>query len=423
MKTELFLSLRYLKPERSAVGVITVISIIGVMLGVAVLIVVLSVMTGFTELMKEKLLDTQAHVQVRYAYGRTIRRPKEVVKNIEALGGTAVSVVMEPVLMQVGRNLETTMGVMGVKAEDFAKKIDLNEILKSGKFELNKGEIVISNDLAYRYRLKIGDKILLHSPKKLTEMVKLGDDGSVQLNEENPIYLPGEFTLAGTYSFNKSDFDRRMIFIGFDDAAELFGYRFGSATHVYGYFDDPYNIDPIVKSLQKKLDKEGFYVYSWKDMNANLLSVLDVEKRMMFFLLIFIVLVAAFSITNTLITSVYKKTREIGLLKALGASSGFCMRVFVYQGMLVGVIGSLIGTLLGVLVIHFRNNILDFASKIAGHDLFPKEFYYFDGLPAKIVAGDVILIVVVSILLCTIGGLIPAIRAAKLDPAKALRYE
>ncbi|MBQ9789891.1 MAG: ABC transporter permease [Lentisphaeria bacterium] len=423
MKTEIFLSGKYLKPDRSAVGVITIISIIGVVLGVAVLIVVLSVMTGFTELMKEKLLDTQAHLQIRYMYGRTIRRPNAVIKELEKHGGTGIPIVMEPVLMQIGRNLETTIGVMGVKKDDFAKRIDLNSVIKSGKFELNKGEIIIGDDLARRYRLRIGDKILLHSPRKLTDMVQLSEDGTVKLNENNPVYLPNEFTLAGTYSFNKSDFDRRMVFIDFDDAAELFGYRYGSATHIYGYVDDPYKIDGMIKAMKTNLEKEGFYVFSWKEMNANLLNVLEVEKRMMFFLLIFIVLVAAFSITNTLITSVYKKTREIGLLKALGASSAFCLRVFVYQGMLVGIIGSLIGTLLGILVVHFRNNILDFASKIAGHDLFPKEFYYFDGLPAKIVAGDVILIVVVSIILCTIGGLIPAIRAAKLDPAKALRYE
>ena len=423
MKTEIFLSGKYLKPDRSAVGVITIISIIGVVLGVEVLIVVLSVMTGFTELMKEKLLDTQAHLQIRYMYGRTIRRPNAVIKELEKHGGTGIPIVMEPVLMQIGRNLETTIGVMGVKKDDFAKRIDLNSVIKSGKFELNKGEIIIGDDLARRYRLRIGDKILLHSPRKLTDMVQLSEDGTVKLNENNPVYLPNEFTLAGTYSFNKSDFDRRMVFIDFDDAAELFGYRYGSATHIYGYVDDPYKIDGMIKAMKTNLEKEGFYVFSWKEMNANLLNVLEVEKRMMFFLLIFIVLVAAFSITNTLITSVYKKTREIGLLKALGASSAFCLRVFVYQGMLVGIIGSLIGTLLGILVVHFRNNILDFASKIAGHDLFPKEFYYFDGLPAKIVAGDVILIVVVSIILCTIGGLIPAIRAAKLDPAKALRYE
>lgn len=423
MKAEFFLSLRYLKPERSAVGVITVISIIGVTLGVAVLMVVLSVMTGFTDLMKEKLLDTQAHFQIRYAYANSIKRPNSIIKTIEKHGGTAVPIVMEPVLLQVGRNLETSMGVMGVRKDDFAKRVDLSQILQSGRFELEKGEVVIGSDFARKYRLRIGDKILLHSPRKLTDMVHLGEDGSVSVNDENAIYLPSEFTVAGTYSFNKSDFDRRMVFVGIDDAAELFGYRLGSASCIYGYVDDPYNVDVIVNKLRGELEKDGYYIYSWKDMNASLLGVLDVEKRMMFFLLIFIVLVAAFSITNTLITSVYKKTREIGLLKALGASSSFCMRVFVYQGMLVGVIGSFIGTILGFLVIYFRNNILDMASKIAGQDLFPKEFYYFDGLPAKIVAMDVLVIVAVSIVLCTLGGLIPAIRAAKLDPAKALRYE
>ena len=143
----------------------------------------------------------------------------------------------------------------------------------------------------------------------------------------------------------------------------------------------------------------------------------------MFFLLIFIVLVAAFSITNTLITSVYQKTREIGLLKALGCSDGAVMRIFVFQGLLVGVIGSLTGTLTGILVIHFRNDILRFVSKISGKELFPKSFYFFSELPAHIVPQDVLIIVGASIILCTLGAVLPAWRAARLDPAEALRYE
>ena len=144
---------------------------------------------------------------------------------------------------------------------------------------------------------------------------------------------------------------------------------------------------------------------------------------MMYFLLIFIVLVAAFSIANTLITSVYQKTREIGVLKALGASDRTVMMIFVLQGTFIGVIGSICGTALGFLVITFRNQILDFTSKCFGVDLFPKEFYFFNGLPAHIVGTDVLFIVLPSILLCTLGALLPALRAAFLDPAKALRYE
>jgi lipoprotein-releasing system permease protein len=164
-------------------------------------------------------------------------------------------------------------------------------------------------------------------------------------------------------------------------------------------------------------------VIGWEEANRNFLEVLEVEKLMMFFLLIFIVLVAAFSITNTLITSVYQKTREIGLLKALGCTDGSVMRIFIMQGFLVGLIGSISGTILGYLVIRFRQNILNFASMVSGQELFPKKFYFFDQLPAQIIFSDVAFIVICSIVLCTVGALLPALRAARLHPSEALRYE
>ena len=163
--------------------------------------------------------------------------------------------------------------------------------------------------------------------------------------------------------------------------------------------------------------------FSWEDMNKQILGVLAVEKNMMFFLLIFIVLVAAFSITNTLITTVIQKTREIGLLKSMGVTSGAIMRIFVLQGAFVGILGSAFGVLLGWLVITYRMNILDVMRHVTGMEIFPKQLYLFNELPAHIVWSDVALIVVISILLCTCGALIPAFRAAKLDPARALRYE
>ena len=143
----------------------------------------------------------------------------------------------------------------------------------------------------------------------------------------------------------------------------------------------------------------------------------------MFFLLVFIVLVAAFSITNTLISTVYQKTREIGILKALGASPGTILRIFLWQGAVVGVAGSCCGVLLGWAVIFWRNDLLRFIGRLFNRDFFPKEFYYFSEMPAHIVPGDVIFIIVTSIVLCTLGAALPAWGASRLDPAKALRYE
>ncbi|WP_294502878.1 ABC transporter permease [uncultured Victivallis sp.] len=422
MRTELFLAGRYLKPRRNAVSLITLLSILGVTLGVAVLIVVLAVMTGFTDLMKEKLVETQAHFQVRPGYGGVIYNPEEAIRAVEQAGGRAAAVIQSPVIVQRGRGLDPRVVLFGTSAEDLKKNgIFLPDTLKKGKLSLDKGEIIISTDQAARWGVGIGDKILLHTQQRLTQMVDFNPDGGVTLNKNASAYLPAEFVVTGIYSVGKYDFDRMILFAGIDDAADLLSLPWGSATAVFGWGPDAFDQKKLVETIRESLP--FLRVVTWEEENQQLLGVLAVEKNMMFFLLIFIVLVAAFSIMNTLITSVYQKTHEIGILKALGASDRCVTFIFILQGFLIGVVGSVTGTLTGVLVIFYRNDIMAFASKTFHIELFPKQFYYFDGLPAHIVATDVLIIVGASVVLCTLGALLPALRAARLDPARALRYE
>ena len=421
MKTEFFLTGRYLRPKRSAVSLITVLSILGVTLGVAVLMVVVAVMTGFTDLMKEKLIETQAHFQISSPNGRSLRTPQNIISAVEKAGGSAAPVVMSQVLAQNGKRLDPQVVMFGTSADALKKHLNFENALQAGELSLGPGEAIISVYMAHRWGVGIGSRILLHSAQKLTGLVAFKEDGSLGLNENAERCLPSEFKVVGLYSVGKYDFDKSVLFVGADDAAELIGLPWGSATAVYGWGPDPFQQDRLLADIRKELP--FLQVTSWQEKNRQLLGVLATEKNMMYFLLIFIVLVAAFSIANTLITSVYQKTREIGVLKALGASDRTVMMIFVLQGTFIGVIGSVCGTLLGYLVITFRNEILEFTSKCFGVDLFPKEFYFFNGLPAHIVGTDVLFIVLPSILLCTLGALLPALRAAFLDPAKALRYE
>ncbi len=427
MNTSVFLAWRYLKPRRNAVSVITLLSILGVTLGVAVLIVVLAVMTGFTDLMKTKLLQTQSHVHIRSYNG--IRNPEAVKKAAEKAGIKTMPVIQAPVLAQLGHSLDTRLFIFGAEPDDMVKymesaaKDEKRNIITAGTVNLKHREILVSTDMLNRWNVRIGDKILLHSPNRLTRMVRWKEDGSIEMNPNSPVYLPGEFKIAGTYSFGKYDFDKSVLFVSLDDAADLLGMPWGSASLVYGWVDDPFNMTKELAKLRSELDPYEYKITTWEDENRQLLGVLQMEKRMMSFLLVFIVLVAAFSISNTLITSVYQKTREIGILKALGANRGTVMRLFVWQGALVGVLGSICGTVMGCTVIFFRNDILEIASRISGRPLFPKEFYYFNELPAHIIPADLIFVAACAVVLCTLGALIPALCAAKLDPAKALRYE
>ncbi len=422
MRTEFYLAWRYLKPKRNAVSLITATSILGVTLGVAVLMVVLAVMTGFTDLMKSKLIETQAHFRIRSKWNQAIANPSPIVKVVEEAGGKAASVIQSPILVQYDqRRLDIHTVMFGVSEADLIARLDFNSALRAGKLSLGKNEVVISQNMALRWNVNVGEKLLFHSASRLTDLVKFKPEGGVELNSSASTYLPAEFTVVGIYSVGKYDFDRSILFVGLDDAADLLDLSWGCATAVYGWGQDPFNQKELVEKIRKALPE--YSVATWEEDNQQLLGVLAVEKRMMFFLLIFIVLVAAFSIANTLITSVYQRTREIGVLKAIGAGDGGVTLIFVLQGFLIGVVGSGVGTLLGWLVVIFRNDIMHKVSELTHMELFPKELYFFDELPAHIVVGDVAFIVISSVLLCTLGALIPALRAARLDPAKALRYE
>ena len=424
MRADFFLAWKYFKPKRNAVSVITLISIVGVALGVAVLVVVLAVMTGFSDKMKEKLIDTTSHAQVTPAYGSYIPDPQQVIDAAGKLEGSALPTIMGPILLQRGNNFLPKQ-MIAVNPEDKAiSRFNIKEAIQEGTFslgEISVGErgIIISYVIAKELGVNVGETILVHSPVKLSRMVKVNSEGKYEAVQG--AYLATEFRVTGIYSFDKYDFDKNVLFIGLDDAADLYEMPWGSATNILIWTKDPYDMNDFKAQLSSQLPTMN--VATWQDMNSRLLGVLAVEKNMQLFLLVFIVLVAAFSITNTLITTVIQKTKEIGLLKAVGASSGTVMRIFLFQGFFVGSIGTFFGLLLGWLFIKFRMNVLHFLRIVTGQEIFPKEVYVFNELPAHIIPMDLVTISAIAIILCTLGGLVPAIRAASLDPAGALRSE
>ncbi len=427
LKTELGLAVSYLKPKRNAVSVITCISVIGVMLGVAVLIIVLSVMTGFTDLWQQKIMETTSHLRItRYSFSDApiaIQDPGKVIQKIseKVPGMTLVPATESPVLVQCHKKFEPKM-IVGLEPDSNVKIEELkHNLLGNGEFSLEKNEVIVGCQIANQLRLTIGSKILIHSPSKLSKMVEVDDAGKVKVAENAEMSLPMEFTVSGIFKFDKYDFDAQVLFINIDDANDLLDLSWGSASVIYGWVPNPFNMDKEVELISQNLP--GYSITDWQTMNQRFLDVLKMEKTMMFFLLIFIVLVAAFSNMNTLITVVVQKTREIGIMKSLGATSASVMRIFIFQGLIVGLIGNVCGIALGILVVIYRNNILEIARWATGKNLFPAEFYYFGGLPGRIDFYDILFIGVTSVILCTLGAVIPALRAASLDPAKALRYE
>lgn len=422
LPADVLLALRYLRPKRTFISVITLLSLIGPALGVAILIIVTSVMSGFDEDIRKGILGVQAHLVVSPAAGqRVITEPDAVLKALAARDVRAAPVIEGPVLIQV-RDGSAVKAVKGIRP-------DLEREVSSlatngrfmGRFEIREGEALIGSVMAHELGLQLGDELLIHAPQRLTGNVTWEKGGNLRVKEPDEVYVPESVRIAGIFAMGVYDFDGGLVYLHIDQAAELFGYDWGTATSIHARVPDPFRMDALLDTVRS--DLPTYTVLSWQEVNQLLFGALRVEKTLMVFLLAFIVVVAAFGIAGTLITVAVQKTREVGILKAMGMGRGLVARIFLLVGGIIGFVGTLTGVGLGLLVIRYRDAIAGVLSRGMGVDVFPPELYHLTQIPGKPMAGDVILITVMSLLICVMASLIPALYASAMSPARALQEE
>jgi lipoprotein-releasing system permease protein len=429
---ELLLALRYLRPKRTFVSVITLISVIGVSLGVAVLIIVLSVMTGFDHRLRDQILGFNTHLEIT-APGHTIRDYQGLIRQISSnhMVKAAGPLVLERVLVKTEPSSgQPRVDVPYLRGLDPLRETNLTVLpnkMIAGSFDVSDRGLVIGVDLAQKMAVSVGDRVMIFSPSDLKKWQESIEEQEAENNhpgaEHKRIKLPTppQFEVRGIFNVGYWEFDANWMMTSLEDAQEL--YNLSNTVHgVMVVLHDPYAAPRLQAQFEQELGPE-YEVRTWIDNNSNLLNALVVEKNVMFYLLFFIMIVAALCILSALITFVVQKTREIGMLKALGATDLQVAGLFLSQGALVGGIGDLIGYGLGMLALAYRNEFLHLLNRIFHFELFPRDIYGFSELPALIVPRDVILICGSAWLVCILGGLIPAWRAGRLKPVEALRYE
>jgi lipoprotein-releasing system permease protein len=417
---ELLLALRYLRPKRTFVSVITLISVLGVTLGVAVLIIVISVMTGFDRQLREKILGFNTHLKVFEQnhtlsnYGRVadlISRQPEV--------RAAAPFVMAQVLVETapknGQSQVAAPWVRGIDALVESNVTVLPSSIVAGHFDVSDRGVLVGTEFARNLNVSVGDLLTIYSPEELKAM------RAARNKDEASALLPDEYEVRGIFDVGYYEYNASVIVTSLRDAQDL--YVLGNSVHgLLVMLHDPYRAPRAQLELEHLLGPE-YRVTTWMEENSNILNALVVEKNVMFYLLFFIMIVAALCILSALITFVVQKTREIGMLKALGATDRQVSFIFLCQGAFVGAFGVIAGYGLGMLALAYRNEFLHFMNRTCGFELFPAEIYNFTELPALIVPGDILLICGSALVVCTLGGVIPAWFAGRLQPVEALRYE
>jgi lipoprotein-releasing system permease protein len=424
----LFLALRYLKPKRTFISIITLVSVLGVTLGVTVLILVISVMTGFDRELRQKVIDFDAHILVTTEDVMTNWRDLTVkLRHTPGVVATA-PYIQGPVIVEF-ENRRLAPMIRGIDPAEEEKVIPLKKFIVLGKLDLEGDSTVLGVELAQKLGVTVGNKITVYSPGNLGEILdklkaldqKQGEAKAKAVDDLREVVLPKELTVTGIFQTGQYLHDAEFLLVPIFIGQELYG--LGDALHgITVKTVNPYDVDRVKGAIQTYLTPPE-YAQTWIEMNKQYFDAVRLERTVMAFLLFFIVIVAAFGIMNTLITVTVQKRAEIGIMKALGATIGQIMGVFLFQGIVVGVFGTLAGLGLGMTLIRFRNEFSQWLSRTLHIEIFPRAVYQFSEIPAQVVPRDVVEICVVAFVICAVAALIPAYFAARVDPVKALRYE
>ena len=402
------ITLRYLKTRKKDgfLNIISIFSFIGISLGVAVLIIVMSVMNGFRTELINKIVGFNAHVTVK---------PYESPISLEQLNNENLKLISEELILSnsgeaivISKDYTKGLILRGYSSENFLKL----DVVKKGNLigkssQLTKNSISIGKELSFNLDLGVGDKVSIMSPVGIETII-----GSLPRQET--------FIISSIFDSGLADFDANIAFINLDTLENFFSLK-KEKRNLEIYLNNPSNIEEEKNKIQKIFKNE--FVYSWADMNSSLFSALKVERNVMFIILSLIIIVAAFNIISGLTILVKNKTRDIAILKSIGVLNKSIVKIFFLVGVIIGTTATFFGIFLGVMFSLYIENLREFLSNTFNISLFPEEIYFLSTMPSEINSTSIFIISLCSIFITIIVSIFPAIKASKLDPVKGLKYE
>ena len=424
-RAPLFLALRYLRPKRSFVSVITLISILGVMVGVLMMVVVWSVMSGFEVEFRQTLMGAEPHVLISKPAKEQEAQPWQEVLNAARAqpGNTSVLPIANGVVYAANGEAQTAFPVIGLPPGEGGPYLaKLRRHLLVGDLDLAEGTLVLSDREAQEIGVDVGDEISVYPSQNVNEMVRkfraAGDeeDAAKKKAAYEQIKLhPRKMIVAGILRSETSGF---YGYMSLKTGQDVFGLG-GEVSGITVELEDPEAAAEYAKALEASA--RGWTSQIWTDANQARLAAMKNEQFMMMIVLLTIAMVAAFSVMNTTITVTTEKRREIGVMTALGAGEGLIVRIFLYQAVIVGAIGTGAGLAGSLLILKFRNELREVLATVTGGQVHAVEGVFLSTIPANIQPWYVALICFASMALCLVAGWLPASFAAKVEPAEALR--
>jgi len=409
---EWLIALRYLRAKRqeSFVSVISGFSLAGIALGVATLIIVMAVMNGFRHELLSRILGLNGHIIVQSSFGDVAQYDAMTARVRAVPGVVSATPIVDGQVMGTANGVSTGVLVRGIRREDLRALTTVSKTLSKGALARFEGgeAVIIGTRLADKLHVIPGTQITLIAPR-----------GNVTPFGVTPRVK--SYTIAGTFSIGMSEYDQTYMFMPLNEA-QLYFNMGNTVSGVEVMLDNPDRADAVAAEIAKTIGPLS-RIITWQDINSSFFGALQVERNVMFLILTLIILVAALNIVSGLIMLVKDKSGDIAILRTMGATRGAVMRVFFIAGASIGVTGTLLGFVIGVVFCLNIESIRQFLSSLTGTQLFNPEIYFLSHMPAEMDAGDVIAVVAMALTLSFLATLYPSWRAARLDPVEALRYE